>query len=1442
MQTPSDNADNATAAHAFITRWSGTTASELATAQSFVIDLCALLDVNKPHATPEQDYMFERPVTFRHGDGSNSAGRMDCYKRGYFCLESKKLRAASHTKGFDDGLLRAHTQAQNYVRALPASEGRPPFVLVVDVGNVIEVYAEFSQSGGAYTPFPDPRSHRLMLADLARPEVRRRLRQIWLEPDKLNPALISAQVTRQVAALLAQLANALESSQNQALALTSQAQDASENIASYLTRCLFSMFAEDVGLLPKDSFVGLLKTHRDDPATLQIMLRHLWTDMDHGGFCIALAKKVLHFNGKLFKNSGADGYSRLLTPAQIDLLIAAAQANWREVEPAIFGTLLERALSPVERHALGAHYTPRAYVERLVLPTVIEPLRSEWANAQAAALMLAHEAADLEARPPLAKGGTDAASFDRKQLKSDQEALKRHESAVRAKWKEARQQVMAFHHRLCTLRVLDPACGSANFLYVTLEHLKRLEGEVLNQLAALGEAQETGIIESETVTLQQLRGIELNPRAAALAELVLWIGYLQWHIRTQGNAAVAEPVVHDYRNIECRDAVLAWDAQAPAVDAQGQLLTRWDGSTFKTHPVTGAWVPDEAAQVPQWHYQNPRQAQWPQADFIVGNPPFIGNKRMREALGDGYTQALRAAWPKIPESADFVMYWWAHAAALVATGAAQRMGLITTNSLRQTFNRRVVQAALDSASSGLLGGVGLVSASASGGSGAINASFLGGAGAGTAGGLILSKAQKSAPGDTHPSAASGLGAPAFDSKQPVALVFAIPDHPWVDSANGAAVRIAMTVVARACSAADLSRDNAAEPSFPRGRESRGPGVMDSHLLGNDGSADTSRDSVAKWGSDPEFVQQNSGSDPHLAGHEANTSPESGRLLTVTAEQTGEHGEVAVTLLERRGQIHADLTVGANVTEAVPLKSNAGISSPGVKLHGAGFIVTTNEAIALGLGTVPGLSQHIRDYRNGRDLTDAPRGSLVIDLFGLTAEQVRTQFPTVYQWLLHRVKPERDARGTSKDGSGYAKLWWLHGKPRQEMRKQLATLHRYIATAVTAKHRVFQFVDASVLADDALICIASSDAFHLGILSSNLHVQWALVTGSTLENRPRYIKTTCFETFPFPSNDTGLTPELSHRIRTLAEQIDRHRKQVLGLLPSNPGEPLACDKLGRGLPGADFWAFDSMWPPAIPAPAHQEPLNPEPLHQEPANCGSEPEFVCSKSESDPHLASAAPIKASKYLTLTGLYNVLQALRAGRPLSAKEKTIHQLGLVSVLRELHDELDAAVLQAYGWADLTPGDQSKDELLTRLVALNAQRAQAEAQGTVHWLRPDFQNPVKLLSKKELPAQVQQGLEVDFPQIPAETPATMPVGSAGPLGQDTDALQRAWPATLPEQVGAVALLLASTRRALTLPEIEASFKGRGAWKKSLPTLLQTLEAVGRAQRSDADSPPRWRA
>lgn len=197
--SPQADSEIQDAADAFIARWHGVTASELSTSQSFLIDLCRLLGVETPRPTPEQDYMFERPITFSHGDGSASAGRIDLYRCGAFVLESKKLRQGVHTTGFDDALMRARSQAEAYARALPSAEGRLPFVVVVDVGHRIELYSEFSRSDGTYVPHPDQRSHGIALEDLRCPEVREHLKRIWTEPLSLDPSRESARVTREIA-------------------------------------------------------------------------------------------------------------------------------------------------------------------------------------------------------------------------------------------------------------------------------------------------------------------------------------------------------------------------------------------------------------------------------------------------------------------------------------------------------------------------------------------------------------------------------------------------------------------------------------------------------------------------------------------------------------------------------------------------------------------------------------------------------------------------------------------------------------------------------------------------------------------------------------------------------------------------------------------------------------------------------------------------------------------------------------------------------------------------------------------------------------------------------------------------------------------------------------------------------------------------------------------
>ena len=608
-----------TAIGSFVVRWQASGAAERANYQLFLSELCEVLELPRPEPTrpkvEDNAYVFERDVTFQNLDGTTSIGRIDLYKRGCFVLEAKqgsqqpveeefeltakpaKLKkgtAVRGTKGWDDAMLKARGQAEQYARALPTDEGWPPFLIVVDVGHTIELFADFTRSGRMYLPFPDPATFRIALPKLAEPEQQAKLKAVWTEPISLDPSRRSAKVTRELADRLAELAKSLEASKY-----------APGRVAQFLMRCLFTMFAEDVELIPRDSFKTLLERLRSKPQNFPDMVSALWRTMNTGGFSTVLEETLRWFNGGLFEDCEA----LPLNVAQLDLLLEASKSNWREVEPAIFGTLLERALDPVERHKLGAHFTPRAYVERLVMPTIIEPLREEWAAVRAAAVTHA----------------------------------KRGETA------DAIKLVRDFHIKLCETNILDPACGSGNFLYVVMEHMKRLEGEVLNTLRDFGFQQ----MELRTVNPEHFHGIELNPRAAAIADLVLWIGYLQWHLRTRDLSQLQEPIIRKFHNIECRDAVLAWDSVEEVRDEQGQPVTRWDGHTTKTHPVTGEQVPDDTARVSVVKYLNPRKADWPPVDYIVGNPPYIGVRRLKTSIGDEYVNTLREVYSAVPETSDY---------------------------------------------------------------------------------------------------------------------------------------------------------------------------------------------------------------------------------------------------------------------------------------------------------------------------------------------------------------------------------------------------------------------------------------------------------------------------------------------------------------------------------------------------------------------------------------------------------------------------------------------------------------------------------------------------------------------------------------------------------------------------------------------------------------------
>ncbi|NVJ64414.1 MAG: class I SAM-dependent DNA methyltransferase [Flavobacteriaceae bacterium] len=1131
---------------AFIDRWSASGGSEIANFQSFAIELTSLLEVEQPKpATSDgqnDDYRFERPVKETH-TGKVRNRRIDLYRRGCFVLEAKQganqpLHDATQmgldlqdtpnrvghgrrgTGGFDDTMLKARNQADSYARAVAKEDGWPPFLLIVDVGHVIEVYADFSKQGQGYNQFPDGNRYRIHLDDLRNPETITFLQTVWNDPFSLDPSLKAAEVTRDIATHLAELGKSFEGQGHQP-----------KDVATFLMRCLFSMFAEDVDLIPNSCFTTKLRELRGHPEHAAPTLTSLWQTMDAGGFSPVLMQDLKKFNGYLFKDAEALPLNNL----QLGLLIEAAEADWKQVEPAIFGTLLERALDKKQRHKLGAHYTPRAYVERLVTPTVIDPLRSDWRNVQSSVQLLMQE----------------------------------------GKKQEAIETLRAFHTSLCHIKVLDPACGSGNFLYVALEMMKRLEGEVTALMHEVGDTKPM-----ITVDPHQFLGIELNPWAAAVAELVLWIGYLQWHYRTYGNASPSEPVLRDFKNIQCRDAVLEWDDLKERLDENGVPVTRWDGVTTMRHQVTGEEVPDPTARIKVYDYINPRATTWPAADFIVGNPPFIGNKRMRDNLGDGYVEALWKAYPKMPASADLVMFWWEKAAQMARLYdpakplTTRRFGLITTNSLRQTFNRRVLEPHLN------------------------------------------------------------------DPKKPLSLLFAIPDHPWVDTLYGAAVRIAMTV-------------------------------------GD-------------------------------AGNRA------GRLLTIATEskEKNEADGRLVTFDHQIGKIFANLQIGADVAGSKPLLANAKLAHQGLILVGEGFRLEEVDARAV-LETDPSMERFLPRYQNGKQFIDGRILWRVIDFYGLSEADARSKAPQLFQILKDRVWPERSQNRDKQ----FRESWWLFGRQRPEFREGVTTLKRYIATCRTAKHRVFGFLGSDVLPDAKLIAIGLDAAEYLAVLSSSVHVKWALATGAFLEDRPNYNHAESFNKFPFPD----LTDAQRIRLRTLGEELDAHRKR-------------------------------------------QQELHPK-------------------------------------LTLTQMYNVLEKLRAGQSIEGKDKDIYDQGLIGILRDIHDKIDAAVAEAYGW----PVDLSDEEILFSLVALNKKRAEEEARGLVRWLRPDYQNP--------------EGKSSD-------------TGKTGDMALEVEAKVEKvkWPKELPAQFAAVRQALEQIGEA-TPEELAACFSGAGL--KKVAPLLETLVTLGHIEQHE---------
>lgn len=516
---------------------------------------------------------------FEKGVEKTGAGRgwADVWKRGHFGWEYK-----SKSGGRESTLERALKQLQQYALALEA----PPLLVVSDI-DVIEIHTSFQNAVQEV--------HTIRLKDIGEPENLRKLKWLFSEPERLRPRRTRNQITSEAAGQFAQLASALRAEGHDPL-----------RVAHFLNRLLFCMFSEDAGLLKSGLFTELTEKGVERPDHFEIFVKRLFQAMQTGG---PFGSEIIDwFNGGLFDSDDTIP----LTLVQIRIVRDLARMDWSQIEPAIFGTLFERGLDPDKRSQLGAHYTDPESIMRLVNPTIVEPLLEEWRTVRA-------EVAGHMER--MEKVRTKAATEKRRQA--------------------ANNAFQGYLERLRNFRVLDPACGSGNFLYLALQAIKNIEHRANIEAEALGLERQAPLVGPEAVL-----GIELNAYAAELARVTVWIGEIQWML-DRGYSLHREPILKPLETIEQRDAVINEDGTEPT---------------------------------------------WPNADAIVGNPPFLGDRRMIGELGESYVTRLRSLYSgRVPGGADLVTYWFEKARAHLEAGCASAVGLVATNSIRGGANRRVLE-------------------------------------------------------------------------------------------------------------------------------------------------------------------------------------------------------------------------------------------------------------------------------------------------------------------------------------------------------------------------------------------------------------------------------------------------------------------------------------------------------------------------------------------------------------------------------------------------------------------------------------------------------------------------------------------------------------------------------------------------------------------------------
>ncbi len=568
----------------FIAKWRRAELSERAASQEHFLDLCRLLGQPTPaeHDATGAEYTFEKGVAVTAPASRGSRGA-----GGFADVWWRgKFAWEYKRKGKYADLTEAYRQLCQYREALE----NPPLLVVSDIART-EVHTNFTGTA--------KKVYAVSLDELDRPERLGLLRRVFTDPASLKPDVTPEAITREVADRFAAISSGLQA----------RGHDAHE-AAHFLMKCMFCLFAEDVELLPRGLFTRLLDEWKDEPAALPGLLTGLFASMRTGG--PFGTERIPHFNGGFFDDTPA----LKLSGPEVGEMLAAAKQDWSSVAPSIFGTLFERSLDPSKRAQIGAHYTSREDILLVVEPVVLAPLRRRWQDVQA------------EVDTQLTRRARAKTAATKRKANAEIERLLR-----------------AFLDDLAELKILDPACGSGNFLYVAIQELLDLEKEVIT----FGARPDVAVGLFPTVRPTQLAGIEINPYAAELAQVVIWIGYLQW-MRDNGFNAPRDPILEPLQTIENRDAIL--DRADP---------------------------------------EHPAPADWPEADFIIGNPPFLGSKLFRQyEMEDDYIAALYAAYD-LPNTSDLCCYWFELARRAIRRREGTRAGLLATQGIRGGANREVLR-------------------------------------------------------------------------------------------------------------------------------------------------------------------------------------------------------------------------------------------------------------------------------------------------------------------------------------------------------------------------------------------------------------------------------------------------------------------------------------------------------------------------------------------------------------------------------------------------------------------------------------------------------------------------------------------------------------------------------------------------------------------------------